>query len=278
MPWKQRGACRYYVKNERSGRRVVSTYIGSGPAANLVAERDALDQAERARAREALQAARAAVRAADLPVFAVLQIVNDVVARVLLARGFHKHRRQWRKRRMEIAQHTAPPTRAEIERLIDAAMDDDAGRPELAALREAMASHPDAGRHYDLAEIAATALIRAMPSDKAHKAITQGRIIALRRELGGAHPSPLERLLIDQVVLTYIYLNQVEYQLSKLWEKSVEPATVVFWEERVARCQLRYLRAVESLARVRRLLKLPSIQVNVALDGGQQVNMAGGAR
>jgi hypothetical protein len=179
---------------------------------------------------------------------------------------------------MELAQPTAPPTRAEIERLVDAAMHDDAGRPELAALREAMAAHPDAARHYDLAEIAITALIRAMPSEKAHKTITQGRMISLRRELGGAQPSPIERLLIDQIVLTYIYLNMVEYQLTRLWEKPPDPATIVFWEERAARCQLRYQRAVESLARVRRLLRLPAVQINVAFDGGQQVNMAGGAR
>jgi hypothetical protein len=39
--------------------------------------------------------------------------------------------------------------------------------------------------------------------------------------------------------------------------------------------EARYLRAIEELATVRRLLRLPALQVNIAAAGGQQVNVAG---
>lgn len=47
------------------------------------------------------------------------------------------------------------------------------------------------------------------------------------------------------------------------------------WDRMLAAKQARYLHAVEALARVRRLLKLPNVQVNIAAAGGQQVNVQG---
>ena len=35
--------------------------------------------------------------------------------------------------------------------------------------------------------------------------------------------------------------------------------------------QRRYLRAIETLARVRKLMVLPMMQINIAAEGGQQV-------
>jgi hypothetical protein len=47
------------------------------------------------------------------------------------------------------------------------------------------------------------------------------------------------------------------------------------WERVLASKEARFFRAIEELARVRRLLKLPALQVNIAAAGGQQVNVAG---
>jgi hypothetical protein len=47
------------------------------------------------------------------------------------------------------------------------------------------------------------------------------------------------------------------------------------WERILASKEARYLRAIETLARVRRLLNLPAPQVNINLPGGQQVNVQG---
>jgi hypothetical protein len=47
-----------------------------------------------------------------------------------------------------------------------------------------------------------------------------------------------------------------------------------YWEKRLSAAQRRYLRACETLARVRKLtLGTLALQVNIAAAGGQQVNM-----
>ncbi len=70
---------------------------------------------------------------------------------------------------------------------------------------------------------------------------------------------------------------------------ALSPATLLLWPRSlgqlvgagqsdrvaVASVQARYFRAVEGLACVRRLLKRPTVQVNIAGVGGQQVNIAG---
>ena len=48
----------------------------------------------------------------------------------------------------------------------------------------------------------------------------------------------------------------------------------LYWDRRLNSAQQRYLRAVETLARVRRLAMVTPLQVNI---GGQQVNVAGGS-
>jgi hypothetical protein len=52
-------------------------------------------------------------------------------------------------------------------------------------------------------------------------------------------------------------------------------ATLEQWEQVLASKQRRYYRAIEALARVRRLLHLPGPQVNINLPGGQQLNVNG---
>jgi hypothetical protein len=51
---------------------------------------------------------------------------------------------------------------------------------------------------------------------------------------------------------------------------------MVVWDKLLTQAQRRHLRALESLARIRKLSKGSDfVQVNIAADGGQQVNVAG---
>lgn len=79
----------------------------------------------------------------------------------------------------------------------------------------------------------------------------------------------LERLLIQQVVIAWLHLGYIEYQYSTV--VTTPDLTIKrgeYWERRLSAAQRRYLRATETLARVRRL-QLPAVQVNI---GAQQVN------
>src|SRR5262245_62086093 len=86
----------YYYEFRREGGRVVSEYVGSGETA-IIAHQQA--QEERAQRQERIALKRAEIAAIDA---GVEKGVDDLVALAdahLLASGFHKHKRQWRRRR-----------------------------------------------------------------------------------------------------------------------------------------------------------------------------------
>ena len=108
--------------------------------------------------------------------------------------------------------------------------------------------------------------------------------MALRKELeqtfnsmGGNDSPKLEQLLIENVIITRLYMQWAEHQMTQFmgrFEGNI--AVIEFWEKRLSSAQRRHLRACETLARVRKLARnTPALQVNIATEKGQQVNIAG---
>ena len=90
-----------------------------------------------------------------------------------------------------------------------------------------------------------------------------------------ARPSDgaLERLLIQQIALAWLKLSYTEHQHRHILtggNATIKQAD--FWERRLSAAQRRFLRASEALARVRRL-QLPAVQVNIAEQQVNQVNV-----
>ncbi|HJQ32941.1 MAG TPA: hypothetical protein VJ866_12215 [Pyrinomonadaceae bacterium] len=83
----------------------------------------------------------------------------------------------------------------------------------------------------------------------------------------------LERMLIEHVVLCYFRLSITELQFSAVTSHGGTFAQVGHYQRLVGAAQKRFTRAAESLARVRKLSRL-SVQINIAAEGGQQVNVA----
>ena len=100
MPWKKRGRYRYYYKNERVGRRVVSHYIGRGELAGLVEAQ--VEAGKRLRTSERrLKALREAPTPADRDLEELSASAELLVRVSLIAAGYHRHHRgEWRKRRV----------------------------------------------------------------------------------------------------------------------------------------------------------------------------------
>lgn len=104
------------------------------------------------------------------------------------------------------------------------------------------------------------------------------RIISMMRaDLEGDAPSPLERLLIERIILCWLQANFADQQVAALLANGEGKINQVeFFERRQGRAQRRYLAAIRSLALLRRLL-VPSIrveqvgQLNIARS---QVNVA----
>lgn len=85
----------YYYRSVRVGRRVVTEYMGSGPAGLLAAEHDALVRQERQRTLKEREAQREVDRAID----AAGGWVRTLTRAVLLVSGYHTHKGTWRRRR-----------------------------------------------------------------------------------------------------------------------------------------------------------------------------------
>ena len=97
----------------------------------------------------------------------------------------------------------------------------------------------------------------------------------MRIDLARPGDGELERILIQQVVLSWLKLSYTEYQHGQVLANGKATITQAdFWERRLSAAQRRYLRACETLARVRRL-QLPAVQVNIAEQQVNQVNTRG---
>ncbi len=306
MGLEQRGKQQYYYRKERRGGRVVSVYQGSGLLAQLAAELAEHERAIAQHEQEALRALRAEAEQQAAIVISAAADVRTVVTAVLLANGFYQHKRQWRK----AMQHDLPPHDQPTTALVTGAADGERWREGLAALRAAMAieAQPSTKRgriteqETAAAERAKRAAVRQVLADypeiwdRLREVLSSGRramieamsggsigsatgqvldksLTALQHDLGYATAPPLEQLMIEQIVLAWADLDYVQMHYAKLAFGNHTLNAGRYWDKRLTSAQTRYTRALEALARVRRLAMPQPLQVNI---GGQQVNVAGG--
>jgi hypothetical protein len=101
------------------------------------------------------------------------------------------------------------------------------------------------------------------------------RLQVLKKELGSDGAPLLEQLLIQQAALCWLKLTLMELSYSNVMKQSITLTLGVYWEKRLTAAQKRFARTCETLARVRKLSRItPALQVNIATEGGQQVNLA----
>lgn len=177
-----------------------------------------------------------------------------------------------------IVELDASKTTDELFELIDRAYKEKPDPKVLRELKRKMEEFPDLWKAvFDMTEIIRKNLIDKAVSPKAAHIAIEKNVKVLMEEMGYYTASAIERLLIENIVITWLRLQWVEYQMiGFMGQGEIRMSVVEFWEKRLSISQRRFLRACESLARVRRLLSgKPPIQVNIATQSGQQVNIAG---
>lgn len=93
----------------------------------------------------------------------------------------------------------------------------------------------------------------------------------MRSELAGNNPSPLERLLVERVVATWLQVQLFETTYAQNMRK-MTMAQGEHHQRRIDKAHNRHLSAVRALAQVRKLG--PAVQINIA---EKQINTAGSA-
>lgn len=99
MGWKARGDRVYYYRMRREGERVVSEYIGAGLLGHLTAADVRDSRAERMCERLRLAQKSREYEELEVEIEDLSEFIESCVAANLLAGGYHRHRRQWRKKR-----------------------------------------------------------------------------------------------------------------------------------------------------------------------------------
>jgi hypothetical protein len=160
-----------------------------------------------------------------------------------------------------------------LSKLYDAVDGDNPTKKDRQALKKALIDHPGLWRAVgDLARNAATNLADQASAPGSWKLSLIRGWDELQDELGAADASPVEKMIIQQVALSWMRLNHVEYIAVGLTTGDLTASSADYWEKRLNAAQRRFLRASETLARVRKI-NLQTIQINIA---NQQVNQING--
>lgn len=143
-------------------------------------------------------------------------------------------------------------------------------RPQV---REFLDKHPDAVEDLgNLTRMARSAMIDLLSGDDLFFREAQERELRdLTEEIAGPRPGILEQLLADQIALCWQQVRLVEVRCALT--RDCPHAEADYHQRCIDRAQRRFLHAIKTLAQVRRL-QLPAVQLNVAGQGGRQVNIA----
>jgi len=127
----------------------------------------------------------------------------------------------------------------------------------------------------NLSQLAIDSLIHKVKGTPLIKESMKMNVSSLRLDLGYKDTSSMEKLLIEQIILCWLRMNLMEnaYTQYTISDEGMSIKAYQHWEHKLSSVQKRYLRAVETLARVKKIKKA-TLQVNIAADGGKQVNVA----
>jgi len=145
-------------------------------------------------------------------------------------------------------------------------------------IRKWMDEYPEIWRVvFDISNVIETNLIDEVRPEQAVQWAIRKNAEELRAGLGFEGATLMEQLLINNIIVSWLRVQWTEYRLilymgqDEKWMSEIE-----FWEKRLNVAQRRFLRASETLEKIRKLsTKNPTLQVNIAGQGGQQVNIAG---
>lgn len=298
MGWQTRGnrGRRFYYRSERVGQQVRKVYLGRGEAAWQAAAEDAATKAKRAADRAALAEVQAKLAALDQLVDETGHGVNVLVEATLAAMEFHCHRGQWR-RRMDVTNTNpddsdsddyvpempephkeAEPQTTKAEPKVEAPKKPNltpleatiivarkGNRRILPILRRKLDEHPELWKHFgDLTIQAREKWLQLIAGKDLYLAETMRlHLDAMRTELAGPNPSPLDRLLVDRILATHVQV--LYFEAMETTDPAVENMRLARYRiDRREQAHRQFLSAVKMLATVRNLVARTNfIQVEV---------------
>ena len=159
----------------------------------------------------------------------------------------------------------------QLSELIEHTNIEDPDPSDVSELRRFLADQPELWSYAgDISQHARNLMIKHLDGTPALAESLSVGLRELERRLGSAEASPLEKLLIDQVVVCWLHFWTIQYRYSNVMNEQHSLPLGSYWEKRLTQAQSRFLKAIQTLARVRKIAGSP-LQINIA---EQQVNVA----
>jgi hypothetical protein len=160
-----------------------------------------------------------------------------------------------------IEQPPAPEILDEIRSVISRAKQGDT--TVLPRLRELLADHPALWQRYgDLAVLAEAAWADLAAGTDLHlRESLLRRAEALREELAGPTPSPVEKLLVERVVATWLQLHYFDVIEAQSLNNDEKPRLASFRAKRQEQAHRMYLTSLAALTTLRKLLPKATMKV-----------------
>jgi len=102
------------------------------------------------------------------------------------------------------------------------------------------------------------------------KEVLRCQLAAMREEIAGDNPSPLERLLAERIVLTWLQIQLFEDLYASSMSKSMTIAQGNYKQKMIDQAYKRHLSTIRTLAQIRKLGS--AVQINIA---EKQINTTG---
>ena len=137
-------------------------------------------------------------------------------------------------------------------------------------LQTVLEENPGVWRYMgDLARLTQEKLIENTKGTYGVRESLRAGLESIQSDLGYEDSGPLERLLIQQVAIAWLdYYKTLWYHESNL-ESGVSLRIAAYWGKRLNGAHRRYMRAINTLARVRKMG--PCVQINIASEQVNQV-------
>ncbi len=152
--------------------------------------------------------------------------------------------------------------RKEVGELLELA---DSGDPTaMSVLRESMGQCPSMISTFggNLAEVAVRSTIHAIAGESlVWKESIQRQLELMRKELAGPNPTPIERILVDRVVVCWLQVQHADH-VAQAGDVTLPVGD--YLQRRQDRSHRRFLSAVKMLATVRRLALPIRVDLNVS--------------
>jgi hypothetical protein len=264
MGWESRGNGSYFYRKEWQNGRCISTYLGRADWVGYIETLEAARREEAEAEREAECRALALMQAEDDKAAALSNDICEIVKATLQALGFHQHKRMWRKKRMAKQKATALAKTEEPEILV---RNNRADRtPEdVEALRKLYEAKPELRRFFGNGlEMAFANLLAQAKLPLYEQDAIKLQAKEMRAALSEPDDSPLVTMLISHALLCWLRLGIIERGYTcALFNDNRTIKTALFWEKQLSAAQKRFTRAVECLARTRKLLRPGKPKLNI---------------